>query len=145
MSRQSAGHHPAGATFRDSTGDGGATPMSKRWNDRSRRGRRRGRGPAAVAALFCALLTTTLPTPPAPARAGVAAAATLPVNRPIDVSRIQVRPAVATHRALDAASRRIVALADAHQLPYAIGMVGPAADASGVEVDVAGTPGAPPP
>ena len=80
-----------------------------------------------------------------PAQAGRAVAAALAVDRTIDASRIQVRPAAATHRALDAASRRVVALADAHQIPYSIGMVGPAADASGVEVDVSGTPGAPPP
>ena len=66
-----------------------------------------------------------------------AIAAARAVNPKVDASRIRVLSAAATHNALDAASQRIVAMADAHRLPFPIGMVGPAPDASGVEVDVA--------
>ncbi|NUR25899.1 MAG: peptidase [Catenulispora sp.] len=63
-------------------------------------------------------------------------AAARAVDPKIDSSLIRFQPAAATHAALDAAARRVVALADAGKLPVPVDMVGPAPDASGLELDV---------
>ena len=74
-----------------------------------------------------------------PAQAARVLAAARSVDPRIDGSLLRVRPAAATHAALDAAARRVVALADAGRLPVRVDLVGPAADASGLEVDVEDT------
>lgn len=63
-------------------------------------------------------------------------AAARAVDPTIDRSLIRVQKAAATHAALDAAAQRVVALADAGKLPVHVDLVGPAADASGLELDV---------
>jgi hypothetical protein len=62
--------------------------------------------------------------------------AALAADPKIDASLISYLPAKATHRDLDAATQRVVGMADADQLPYKVDMVGPASDASGLEVKV---------
>ncbi|NUP49136.1 MAG: peptidase, partial [Catenulispora sp.] len=71
-----------------------------------------------------------------PAQAERVLAAARAIDPKIDGSLIRFRPAAATHAALDAAARRVVALADAGKLPVHVDLVGPAADASGLELDV---------
>lgn len=56
----------------------------------------------------------------------------------IDTSRIQVVKAAWTHQQLDAAAIRVLDLADANRLPYHVDLVGPAPDASGLEIDADG-------
>lgn len=69
-------------------------------------------------------------------QAGRVLAAARAVDPGIDSSLIRFQKAAATHAALDAAAQRVVALADAGKLPAHVDMVGPAADASGLELDV---------
>ena len=70
------------------------------------------------------------------AQAARVLAAARAVDPKINSSLIRFQKAAATHAALDAAARRVVALADAGKLPAHVDMVGPAADASGLELDV---------
>ncbi|GAA1973224.1 peptidase [Catenulispora subtropica] len=79
-------------------------------------------------------LVTVYLTDPAQAKRVLAAARA--VDPRIDGSLIRFRPAAATHAALDEAAQRVVALADAGKLPVHVDMVGPAPDASGLELDV---------
>jgi hypothetical protein len=79
-------------------------------------------------------LVTVYLTDPGQAKRVLAAARA--VDPTIDSSLIRFQPAAATHAALDAAARRVVALADAGELPVHVDMVGPATDASGLELDV---------
>lgn len=69
------------------------------------------------------------------ARARVLAAARA-ADPKIDSSLIRFQKAEATHATLDAAARQVVALADAGKLPVHVDLVGPAGDASGLELDV---------
>lgn len=71
-----------------------------------------------------------------PGQAARVLAAARAADPKIDSSLIRFQKAAATHAALDAAARHVVALADAGKLPAHVDMVGPAADASGLEVDV---------
>ncbi|MEY9858429.1 hypothetical protein ABH935_004044 [Catenulispora sp. GAS73] len=70
------------------------------------------------------------------AQAARVLAAARAVDPTIDGSLIRFQKAAATHAALDAAAQRVVALADAGKLPVHVDLVGPAADASGLELDV---------
>ncbi|MEY9890427.1 hypothetical protein ABIA31_004085 [Catenulispora sp. MAP5-51] len=79
------------------------------------------------------VVTVYLTDPAQAARVLAAARATDPA---IDGSLIRFQKAAATHAALDAAAQRVVALADAGKLPVHVDMVGPAGDASGLELDV---------
>ena len=63
-------------------------------------------------------------------------AAARAVDPTIGSSLIRFQKAAATHAALDAAAQHVVALADTGKLPVHVDMVGPAADASGLELDV---------
>ncbi|MBS2554241.1 hypothetical protein KGQ19_46045 [Catenulispora sp. NL8] len=63
-------------------------------------------------------------------------AAARAVDPTIDTSLIRFQKAAATHAALDTAAQRVVALADAGKLPMHVDLVGPAADASGLQLDV---------
>ena len=71
-----------------------------------------------------------------PGQAARVLAAARAVDPTVDSSLIRFQKAAATHAALDAAARHVVALADAGKLPVHVDMVGPAADASGLELDV---------
>ncbi|GAA2055693.1 hypothetical protein GCM10009839_75610 [Catenulispora yoronensis] len=98
-----------------------------------------GRGPVADVYGNLAIdagsdLVTVYLTDPAQAKRVLTAARA--VDPAIDGGLIRFLPAAATHAALDAAARRVVALADAGQLPVHVDLVGPAADASGLELDV---------
>jgi hypothetical protein len=71
-----------------------------------------------------------------PAQAPRVLAAARAADPKIDASLIRFQKAAATHAALDAAARRVIALADAGKLPVHVDLVGPAADASGLQLDV---------
>ncbi|MEY9929338.1 hypothetical protein ABH926_003978 [Catenulispora sp. GP43] len=71
------------------------------------------------------------------AQAARVLAAARAANPGVDSSLIRFQKAAATHAALDAAAQRVVALADAGKLPVHVDLVGPAGDASGLELDVA--------
>jgi hypothetical protein len=53
-----------------------------------------------------------------------------------DTGRVRVAKAAWTHQQLDAAAARVLDLADAHRLPYHVDLVGPAPDASGLQINV---------
>jgi hypothetical protein len=71
-----------------------------------------------------------------PMQAARVVAAARAVDPKIDSSLIRFQKAAATHAALDTAARHVLALADAGKLPVHVDLVGPAADASGLELDV---------
>jgi hypothetical protein len=58
------------------------------------------------------------------------------IDPSIDAGLIRVAKAAFTHRQLDDAAVKVLDLADAHRLPYHVDLVGPAPDASGLEINV---------
>ena len=58
------------------------------------------------------------------------------IDPAINAGLIRVAKAAFTHQQLDAAAVHVLDLADAHKLPYHVDLVGPAPDASGLEINV---------
>lgn len=63
-------------------------------------------------------------------------AAAKAVDPTIDVSRIRVAKAARTHQQLNAAALKVLDLVEANKLPYKVYLVGPAPDASSLEINV---------